>query len=91
MVRMDLHGAYVEVVRARDVGLVGVNGVLVKETANTIVVVTKRDKAITVAKVAAVVRIEVLDLQVEVFLAGLRYRAAERSARKIKKRYLGRI
>lgn len=87
LLRMDLHGAVVEVVKATDVGLVGVRGVLVAETANTIILVTEKNRAVTVPKRVAVIRICVAGKRVEMFLPALCYRASERSARKIKKRH----
>lgn len=88
ILRMDLHGAPVEVVRSLDPGLVGVTGILVAETARTIIVVTKQNRALTVPKKVSVVRTRIGKASVEVSLPALQFRAAERSARKIKKRHL---
>jgi ribonuclease P protein subunit POP4 len=85
---MDLHGAEVEVVRARDPGLVGLRGILIIETANTILVVTRNNRVVTVAKNVAVVRVDVGARSFEIALPLLPYRASERSARKVKKKHL---
>lgn len=87
VVRMDLHGAIVEVVRSKDPGLVGVNGILVAETCNTIMVVTKADRVITIPKNVAVIRFKIAEKQVELVLPALAFRSSERSARKLKKRH----
>lgn len=86
--RMDLHGAPLTVTRARDPGLVGLSGTLVAETANTIIVVTRRDHAVTIPKNVSVVSVRFNDVTVEIFLPALAFRASERSARKIKKRHM---
>lgn len=88
VLRMDLHGAPVEVIRSRDPGLVGVKGILVAETANTIIVVTEKNRALTLPKNVTVVRILFGKVAVEISLPALQFRASERSARKIKKRHL---
>ncbi len=85
IVRMDLHGAPVEVVRSRDPGLVGVKGILIAETANTILVVTKKDRVLTIPKNITVIRFVVGTKIVELMLPALAFRASERSARKLKK------
>lgn len=87
VLRMDLHGAPVEVVRSRDPGLVGLSGILVAETANTIIVITKKNRAKTVPKNVAVIRILLKNVAIEISLPALQFRASERSARKMKKRY----
>ena len=85
VLRMDLHGAIVEVVRSKDPGLVGKKGILVAETANTVLLVTKQDRVITIPKSVAVIRFVAGKHAVELMLPALTYRASERSARKIKK------
>lgn len=88
VLRMDLHGADVHVVHSRDPTLLGVKGVLVAETANTIVVVTEQNRLIRIAKAVTIIRISLQNGKaVELKLSALRMRAAERSARKIKKRH----
>lgn len=87
ILRMDLHGAPVEVIRSRDPGLIGVKGILVAETANTILVVTEKDRALTIPKNVTVIRILFGRIAVEISLQALQFRASERAARKIKKRH----
>ncbi len=85
VLRMDLHGALVEVVRAKDPSLVGKQGIIVAETANTILVATKKDRVVTIPKSVAVIRFTAGKHTVELMLPALTYRASERSARKMKK------
>lgn len=85
---MDLHGALIEVIKASDCGIVGVRGIVVAETANTVVVVTKRDRAIVIPKRVAVVQFMVGGDAVQLSLRGLAVRASERSAKKFKKKYV---
>lgn len=87
MLRMDFHGAEIEVVRSRDPGLVGLGGILVVETAATIIVVSKNDRAVTVPKNAVIVATSIGERRFEIALPLLPYRASERSARKIKKKH----
>lgn len=87
VLRMDLHGALVTVVRARDPTLVGHCGIVVAETANTLVIVTRADRALTIPKNVSVVALSFADVKIEVFLPALAFRASERSARKIKKKH----
>lgn len=88
VLRLDLHGAEVAVVRARDPSLVGLCGTVVAETANTIVVVTQKDRAVTVLKAAAVVAFDIGGAEVELALPQLCVRGSERSAKKFKKRHV---
>lgn len=88
VLRMDLHGAHITVVRSLDPGLVDHAGIVVAETANTLMIVTKKDRALTLPKNVTVVRLSFDDLSVEIFLPALAFRASERSARKIKKRHM---
>lgn len=85
VLRMDLHGSTVEIVRSKDPGLLGKKGILIAETANTILVVLKEDRVITVPKNITVIRFAVGDSVVELMLPALTYRSSERSARKMKK------
>jgi RNase P/RNase MRP subunit p29 len=88
LVRLDWHGAVVEVTRARDPGLIGIKGTLIIETANTILVITEGNRVITVPKSAALVAVSIADRRFEIALPMLPYRASERSARKFKKKHL---
>jgi ribonuclease P protein subunit POP4 len=88
LLRMDLHGAEVEVVRARDPNLVGIRGILILETANTVLVATRRGRVVTVPKNAVVVCLHIGAGVFEFALPMLPYRASERSARKVKKRHM---
>lgn len=87
VLRMDWHGALAHVVRSKDPGLVGATGILVAETANTVVLVTRRNRAITVPKNISVMQFTVNNHTVELILPALCFRASERSARKIKKKH----
>ncbi|PXF42667.1 Ribonuclease P protein subunit p29 [Gracilariopsis chorda] len=87
VLRMDWHGALAHVVRSKDPGLVGATGILVAETANTVVLVTRRNRAITVPKNVSVMQFTVDNHTVELILPALCFRASERSARKIKKKH----
>ncbi|CAN8073747.1 unnamed protein product [Agarophyton chilense] len=87
ILRMDWHGAYMRIVRSKDPSLVGCSGVLVAETANTFVLISKKDKPITVPKNVSVVQFTVDNRTVELNLPALCFRASERSARKIKKKH----
>lgn len=89
LLRMDLHGACVEVSRSLDPGLVGVAGILIVETANTVLVITRRNKLITVSKTCTFLRFAVGDSHsFELALPLVPFRASERSARKVKKRHM---
>lgn len=87
ILRMDLHGAPVRVVRSKDPGLVGVEGILIAETANTIIVVVKANRTLTVPKNVSIISVQFEKFSVELNLQGIRMRASERSAKKIKKKY----
>jgi ribonuclease P protein subunit POP4 len=88
LLRMDLHGARVEITRARDPGLVGVAGILVIESANIVLIVTRKNRLIAVPKDCAFVRIRIGSQSFEIALPMILYRASERSARKVKKKHL---
>eukprot|EP00178_Gracilaria_changii_P000207 TRINITY_DN1021_c0_g1_i1.p1 TRINITY_DN1021_c0_g1~~TRINITY_DN1021_c0_g1_i1.p1 ORF type:complete len:228 (-),score=30.02 TRINITY_DN1021_c0_g1_i1:1272-1955(-) len=87
ILRMDLHGAFIRIIRSKDPSLVGISGVLVAETANTLVLVTKKDRVVTVPKNVSIAQFTVDNHTVELVLPALCFRASERSARKIKKKH----
>lgn len=88
ILRMDLHGAYIEVIRSRDPGLIGQKGILVAEMANTIIIITEKNAAITIPKRICVIQLAIANAIVEISLPALLFRSSERSARKFKKRHL---
>lgn len=55
----DLHGAMVEVVKSRCVGRVGIRGIIVKDTRETLNVITKKNELKMVPKEYTVFRIEI--------------------------------
>ncbi|KEF52939.1 uncharacterized protein A1O9_10845 [Exophiala aquamarina CBS 119918] len=55
----DFHGAEVEVVRATDVGKVGIKGIVVRDTKFTFVVVTPKDEVKTLPKKDTVFRYKI--------------------------------
>lgn len=88
IIRMDMHGAEIHVVRAKDPGLVGLCGILILETANTVQIITRKNRLVTVPKSSAVIEIRVDNRLFEIALPMLPYRASERSARKLKKKHM---
>lgn len=91
VIRMDFHGALVKVIRSRVSSLIGKTGIVVAETANTLLIVTKEDRALTLPKNVCVVEVEVNDYRIEIYLPALAFRPSERSARKIKKKHMAYI
>lgn len=101
VLKMDLHGAPVKVSRSKDPSLVGIQGILIAETANTVMIAVKGsqekeiengkiipDRVVTVPKNVSVIHVVFDDVQIELFMPALAFRASERSARKFKKRYM---
>lgn len=82
----DFHGAEVQVVRSRCVGRVGVKGFVVRDTKFTFVVVTRRDRVVTLPKEGCWFAIEVpLGSQDEEGMAGNGEEVAEEGVRKREK------
>lgn len=88
VIRMDLHGALIKVVRSKVSSIVGKTGIVVAETANTLLIVTKEDRALTLPKNVCVIEIEVDDHRIELYMPALAFRPSERSARKVKKKHM---
>lgn len=55
----DYHGMEIEVTRARDVGRVGLKGIVVRDTRSTFMVVTKNDRCVRVVKEGCVFKITI--------------------------------
>lgn len=55
----DYHGMEIEVTRAKDVGRVGLKGIVVRDTRSTFVVVTKKDRCVRVMKEGCVFKITI--------------------------------
>lgn len=88
VIRMDLHGALITVVRSKDPSLIGKTGIIIAETANTVLIITKENRALTLPKNVCVISLEVDSYRVEIYLPALAFRPSERSARKIKKKHM---
>lgn len=88
VIRMDLHGALIKVLRSKDPTLVGKTGIIVAETANTLLIVTKENRALTLPKNVCVIELQVDDYRVEIYMPALAFRPCDRSARKIKKKHM---
>jgi ribonuclease P protein subunit POP4 len=85
LAKADLHGALLTVERGRCPQLVGVSGIVVQETTNTFVVVTRAGRVRRLPKQHHVFVLQLGDaLSVRVFGNHLRFRTTERSARKLK-------
>jgi len=82
--RVDLHGAFIEVVQSNCPDLIGLKGIVIKETKNTFALVTKSNVTKTVPKSESEFRVEIrrgcITLAGNSFLT----RPAERATKKIK-------
>lgn len=84
LVKADVHGALVCVCRALSSALVGLTGIVVKETQHTFTLVTPANQFRVIPKRDAVFTLRVSDTLVTLFGAHLLHRSADRASRKFK-------
>ncbi|EDQ92363.1 uncharacterized protein MONBRDRAFT_21969 [Monosiga brevicollis MX1] len=86
LARADFHGARITVVRHKSPGLVGVTGIVLQETENTLRIITPQDELQTLPKSAAIFGFELGPLTVNVYGNNLRFKPSDRAVRKFKLR-----
>ena len=82
--KMDLHGAYVTVTSSRDPSLVGVSGVVVKESYGALVIVSEDNKVRQINKNYSIIELNVQDKTFEINLAAMRCKPYQRPTKKWK-------
>lgn len=91
VMRMDFHGAEIEVVQARDPTLVGKRGIVYQETSHTIRIVSARDQKFTVPKRFTTFELCAGATAFEISGSTIELRSSERSVRKFKKKHIQRV
>ncbi|XP_015117251.1 ribonuclease P protein subunit p29 isoform X3 [Diachasma alloeum] len=91
LMRADLHGARVTVVRSKCPSLVGINGIVLQDTRNTFRVMGRDDKIKTIPKEVVVIKIHLPGAALELFAKELCIRPAERAVKKFKANHLGEL
>ncbi|KAJ2784005.1 RNase P/RNase MRP complex subunit [Coemansia javaensis] len=87
LVKADLHGARVSVVRARCPNFVGISGILAQETKNTFKIITRDDRLAVVPKAHCVFALDLPPAsQCLIYGDQFTYRASERATKKFKSR-----
>ncbi|KAJ2375265.1 RNase P/RNase MRP complex subunit [Coemansia sp. RSA 2607] len=86
LVKADMHGAELHVVRSKCPGFVGVGGIVAQETKNVFRLVTRDDRLVTVPKARCVFEIRFAWTPAKCVVYGdqFAFRASERAARKFK-------
>ncbi|RUP50252.1 hypothetical protein BC936DRAFT_139858 [Jimgerdemannia flammicorona] len=84
LVKADYHGAIMTVVRSKCHSYIGVTGIMVQETENLFRIVTEQNRIKAVPKAASVFSFKVRNEVYTIYGNHIRYRAAERAAKKFK-------
>jgi ribonuclease P protein subunit POP4 len=84
LLRADLHGAKIEVTRATSPCYVGLRGIALQETLETFRIIGKDGRVRTIPKKQSVFEVRVLGVPFTLYGKNLRYRSADRTARKFK-------
>jgi len=84
MIKADFHGAIIKVTRSKCPSLIGINGLIVKETENTFVIITRNDTMKVIPKSNNVFTIQINEHIITLYGNHFRYRSYERAARKFK-------
>ena len=87
LLKADLHGSIITVDRSRCPSLVGLTGIVVQETRNTLRLITKQDALKTVPKQNSVFSIEIQGYQLTVYGNNFRYKSSERASHKFKSKH----
>ncbi|CAL1604595.1 unnamed protein product [Knipowitschia caucasica] len=84
LLKADLHGAIIKVVRSKCAAYVGLTGILIQEFKHIFKIITKKDKLKVIPKRLSVFEIEVNGFVSHIYGSGIEQRASERSAKKFK-------
>ncbi|XP_062560865.1 ribonuclease P protein subunit p29 [Armigeres subalbatus] len=84
ILKADLHGAKLSVVRTKNPSMIGIKGIVVLETKGTFKVVSKDNKLRTIPKIDSVFAFHWNNVDVNIFGKQLNARSAERSVKKVK-------
>ncbi|KAF7990571.1 hypothetical protein HCN44_000376 [Aphidius gifuensis] len=88
LMKSDLHGAKIIVIRSKCPSLIGIEGIILQDTRNTFQVIGKDNIIRTLLKQIIVVKIHLIEATLEFFGKELCLRSAERSVRKYKANHL---
>ncbi|XP_063988885.1 ribonuclease P protein subunit p29 isoform X1 [Diachasmimorpha longicaudata] len=91
LMKADLHGARVTVVRSKCPSLVGINGIVLQDTKNTFRIMGKDNKIKTVPKEVVVIKIHLPGASLELFAKELCIRPAERAVKKFKANHIAEL
>uniref|UniRef100_A0A1A7ZMH8 Ribonuclease P protein subunit p29 n=2 Tax=Nothobranchius furzeri TaxID=105023 RepID=A0A1A7ZMH8_NOTFU len=84
LLKADLHGAILTVVRSRCPSYVGTTGILVQEFKHVFRLITKEDKLKVIPKRNSVFSVEINGFVSHIYGSKFQQRASERSAKKFK-------
>ncbi|KAJ1500174.1 RNase P/RNase MRP complex subunit, partial [Coelomomyces lativittatus] len=84
LVKADFHGALLTVTRTLNPSLLGHTGILARETSTTFHCITRENKMVAIPKQGSVFTVAFDGSLYTLYGNTLRYRSAERSARKFK-------
>lgn len=84
LIKCDLHGSELKVVRSKNPTFVGLQGILLRETENMMEIISKDDKIKHVPKKNNVFGLDLHGNQILIYGSHLKIRSAERSSKKFK-------
>lgn len=84
LVKTDLHGAKINVIKSHCPSYIGLNGIIILDTKNTFKIVSKDNKTRTIPKSDCIFSITYGNLEFIIFGKHITIRPAERSVKKIK-------
>ncbi|PIA18845.1 RNase P subunit p29-like protein [Coemansia reversa NRRL 1564] len=85
LIKADLHGAKMSVVRARCPNFIGISGIMAQETKNAFKFITEDDRLVVVPKAHCVFAVKLpSDAQCLIYGDQFMFRASERASRKFK-------
>ena len=82
--KMDLHGAFVTVTSSRDPSLIGVSGIVVKESYGALIIVSEDNKVRQINKNYSIIELTINEKTFEINLAAIRCKPYQRPTKKWK-------
>eukprot|EP01095_Lingulamoeba_sp_RSL-Kostka_P005409 TRINITY_DN16740_c0_g1_i1.p1 TRINITY_DN16740_c0_g1~~TRINITY_DN16740_c0_g1_i1.p1 ORF type:complete len:429 (+),score=111.23 TRINITY_DN16740_c0_g1_i1:38-1324(+) len=84
LIRADLHGAIIKVIKSKTVNQIGLYGIVIQETKNVFKIITPDDKIKILPKKMSVFGLVIKDKFIQIFGNNFCYRSSERSVYKFK-------
>ena len=84
LLKLEIVGAKIEVIESKNTNVVGLVGICIRETLNIFYIITEQDNLVKIPKVNTIFSITVADSLIKIYGNNFRFKAADRSNKRVK-------